>query len=551
MTGDNAFQTPDPKALVRVIIARWWLVLVPMLIGGSAGWLTTAKAVNVRLSRVYNATTIMVTTGQTESLERLQFLTKVGEVPKRVAKELGRPSPLELVAKVTLAIDKTVGSLQMTATSNDKNEAALIANAFAKGLIDHLNAERRAAYQRQVDDATKDLQSLASEVRALDQKITGATTAANELLRAQRDAKVRRYSIMYEQVQYLQSTPPAGAGLTVLQEAVPFPVETAAKKPEDPVRKAGMGVAGGMLAGLGLALGVEQFNRRVRSRDDARSGFGLPVLAEVPRARSPLKQLPVATHSLSRTAAAYRFLLGALAVDASPNGGHTRGSRARVVLVTSPGDGEGNTVVAANLAATFVEAGLRTVILSADLRKSKLHKLLSTAEHPGLLDVLEGRSSLADALHSSARVEGLSVVPGGGKASNPATMLAGDETRSVIAQLQEECDVLVIDTTPLLTANDAAAVLKHVDHVVVVARNGRTTLAAANRAGEFLRQARARVAGVVLFGSRGTGGGSLDGGGFGAFTPPPPPLPQRANGKRTRAPREHREEEPAHTEEAP
>jgi polysaccharide biosynthesis transport protein len=90
------------------------------------------------------------------------------------------------------------------------------------------------------------------------------------------------------------------------------------------------------------------------------------------------------------------------------------------------------------------------------------------------------------------------VLPAGSPPPNPAELLASANMRTMLSQLREQYDHIVIDTPPTLSVTDAVVLSTRADAVVLVIRSGQTTKTALRRARDLLTQVNARVCGVLL-----------------------------------------------------
>ncbi|HEV7863268.1 MAG TPA: CpsD/CapB family tyrosine-protein kinase [Acidimicrobiia bacterium] len=171
------------------------------------------------------------------------------------------------------------------------------------------------------------------------------------------------------------------------------------------------------------------------------------------------------------------------------------------MVVTSPAAGEGKTTTVAHLAAMLAEIGRSVVVVSADLRRPRLHQYFDRSGAPGLVDVLaNGQGAPAfDDLDLATSVRGVRLVQSGPPVENPAPLLehAGDLLRAA----RKMADFVLVDTPPLLVANDAVDLAGHADGVLLVARAGRTSVEAAERSAELLDRLEIPVVGVVLVAS--------------------------------------------------
>jgi protein-tyrosine kinase len=171
----------------------------------------------------------------------------------------------------------------------------------------------------------------------------------------------------------------------------------------------------------------------------------------------------------------------------------------RVILVTSPGTGDGKTVTAANLALTMAQEFQRQVLLiDADLRNARLHECLGIAREPGLSDVLAGDVPLEDALVSLSEYRVIAL-PAGTPHGRPTELLSSEPMRRLIENLGRRFDRVVIDSTSAHFA-DAGVLEPLVDGVLLIVRAGRTSRPSVARALGLVP--RAKLLGLVLNDSR-------------------------------------------------
>jgi protein-tyrosine kinase len=201
----------------------------------------------------------------------------------------------------------------------------------------------------------------------------------------------------------------------------------------------------------------------------------------------PVLVAAVAPHSLA--AEQYRALRTRI-VQAE------NGRALRVVLVTSPGKGDGKSVSAANLALTMAQQfQQRVLLLDADLRRPQLHRLLGLGDGPGLADVLMGGADL-DAALMPVPGRNLWVLPAGAPPGHPAELLGSSGMRRVLDTLRGRFDRIVVDTPPVAPLADVRILSPLADGIVLIVRAGVTLRPAIESAlSGFDRE---RVLGVVL-----------------------------------------------------
>jgi capsular exopolysaccharide synthesis family protein len=169
----------------------------------------------------------------------------------------------------------------------------------------------------------------------------------------------------------------------------------------------------------------------------------------------------------------------------------------RTLLVTSTNSGEGKSFVAWNMAAAMAYDGKKVILVDCDLRRPTQHKLHSLPLIPGFTNVLIDPDTLESALHQTS-VDNLRIMPAGAIPPNPPELLGSEHSRSLIANLQEHCDVLVIDSPPVLLLTDAQILSGMVDGVVFVVGADTTSSQHIQRAQANIRHAGGRLLGFVL-----------------------------------------------------
>lgn len=262
--------------------------------------------------------------------------------------------------------------------------------------------------------------------------------------------------------------------------------------PTDPVepslsRNLGLGLAAGLVLGLALAILRETLTRVVRETDELVRLSGLPLLGVVPD-ELPKDPLPAGSHPRSARAEAYRQIRTTV-LSASER-------RPLVVAVTSATMGEGKTSVATNLAVVLSRAGHRVALVDADLRRPKVAEFMSISGERGLTDVLSGDLAIEDAL--VLRDEGrLGVLPAGGVPANPSEALGSTRMQSLLGDLSDRFEFVVVDTPPVIPVTDALVLAPLVNGLVLVARLGETTPDRLARTQAAIERVHAAVFGVV------------------------------------------------------
>lgn len=170
----------------------------------------------------------------------------------------------------------------------------------------------------------------------------------------------------------------------------------------------------------------------------------------------------------------------------------------KALAVVSPDNGEGRSFTAANLAVVFSQLGERTLLVDADLRQPRQHQLFHLANKVGLSSVLAGRAELAEAIIRISGLRDLSVLPAGAVPPNPQELLSRPVFTALLATLQAQYDIVIIDTPPAGRTADAQAITARAHGALVVARKDITALPALQAMVTSLQQGGGNVVGSLL-----------------------------------------------------
>jgi capsular exopolysaccharide synthesis family protein len=171
----------------------------------------------------------------------------------------------------------------------------------------------------------------------------------------------------------------------------------------------------------------------------------------------------------------------------------------RHVVITSCEALEGKSTVATNLAIAMTQLHRRIVIVDADLRRPRVHKVLGIRNDLGLSSFLSGNATVAEVLQESG-IPDLFVITSGPLPPNPSELLASKALDAFLEKLDAlgPFDHVFFDSPPLLQMADAVLLANRMDATILVTREGRTTHQALSSGAKRLRQSRARILGAVL-----------------------------------------------------
>jgi capsular exopolysaccharide synthesis family protein len=269
----------------------------------------------------------------------------------------------------------------------------------------------------------------------------------------------------------------------------------------------GLSVLIGLALGVGLAFFVEYLNNTINTADDVERIIQLPSLGAIPSLQSLAKNkalgvgnssaLALASSELlsshepiSSFAESYRALRTSLLLSSAEHA-------PRTILVTSSHPAEGKTTIVANIAISLAQTGAKALVLDADMRRPRCHKILNAKNDLGLSTFLSRDIRLDDVIQEHD-IPNLSVMAAGPAPPNPSELLSSIKLRFLISELEERFDHIIIDSPPVIHVTDAMIISPHVDGVVIVVKGGQTPREAVLRAKQALIDVNAKIFGVVL-----------------------------------------------------
>lgn len=460
----------DIRSYIRAIW-RWKLLIVVLVVGAPA----VAYLLEHGKPKQYSATATvsLVTSGsistsatvfQGGNVQAVTQLITTSSVASIAGAELKPPqSAGQAASGVSASGDPATDFITITAVKNSPVDAANVANAFATAL--------------NVDGSKQAKSNLRQQIKTLRRQLAHVSRSSTNYGTLQANLQT------YEQ----QLAEPNNVA-TSIQPAAPngTPIGPHTRRAVE------LGLVIGILLAAAAVMLLDSADRRLRSPDDLEEFTKLPLLAAIPPSafHNELETTPVDAEAFQtlRTSLTY------FTVD----------TKLKSVLITSPGEQEGKSTVAVRLALAAAHAGLDVVLVDADMRRAGATEKLGVNTEVGLGLVLAEQRPVESVLINwplgSDAAGRLRVLPAGPPPPNPAALISSEAMRSLVRTLEDQADLVIIDSPAALAVSDAVPLMQNVSGVVLIARMNRSSRETVNRLQKIILSAHAHLLGAVATG---------------------------------------------------
>ncbi len=525
----------------------WLLILLAILAGG------TAYYVSNRETRIYQTSALVMLNGapgyQTDPYSASVIGQQLGAtyakvmttqpVLDSVTKKLGL-TMFPPTASVQVIPDTNAGLLTVSVTDIDPGRAALIANTLVNVFADQIQADQVSRYA----DSKK---SLEDQMASLDQKIQSTTTALTALNtqiqetnnslttisqkiqtettntkppltdsatiaadQAQRDQLTITLAQYQPQLTQLQTTlsqyqqsynnlfqsyqsvllaeAQSTSTIVIKNPAVPngYPIAP------QPMRSALLAAVVGLMVAAGIIFLVEFLDDTIRDPQEITRRWGIPIMGLIVAYKSSKGEaLVTVKHPRSPVSEAFRSLrtnLQFAGID----------TPVRTLLVTSPSPADGKTTIVANLASVIAQSGRNVVMVDADLRRPRIHKMFQLSNRVGLTDQFIRTQDRFDGSLKSTEVANLHAITSGNLPPNPSELLSSGRMSEILKQLSDQFNTVIVDSPPTLLVTDALVLASRVDGVLLVVKPSVTKWGSLRQSIEQLERVKANLLGIVV-----------------------------------------------------
>ncbi|MBE2196508.1 MAG: AAA family ATPase [Anaerolinea sp.] len=537
------------------IFRRWlWLIILLALLGGGISFVVArtqapmyqaSTTIQIGSSRsLSNPATSLLST-EVQLAQTYAVLARTFPVIEGTVKALNLPFPPEKLREYfTTAVIPQTALLTLTVTYPDPLLVALIANELGRQLIlnspTNLTADQQAQIEvlkAEITSAREQLERGRAELKQIEGRLTEDLTPEERTrLNALRSELLTQINAAQSNLSGLSNT------LAILQQegsANILSVVETARNPSAPINGGGwssviFAALVGAVFGGGIAYLIEYLNDTVRTPSEVPPLLGVPLLSGIlpfGRKGSYVGRLVAWMQPRSPAAEGYRALRVNLI--------YSERSAARkppVYLITSAKPEEGKSITAANLAVSFANAGMRVLLIDADLRHPSQHLIFNLPNNVGLTNVLSRRFLMRVAENAANRdavpddedegdtdapfipdpeymrlliqnlvntteINDLEIITAGKLRATSTELMASVQAQAILRAIAhfERYNVVILDAPPVLSVSDAGVLANAVGaRVVLVVEAGRTHRGAAVRAVQSLLAIGVKICGVVL-----------------------------------------------------
>jgi capsular exopolysaccharide synthesis family protein len=253
-----------------------------------------------------------------------------------------------------------------------------------------------------------------------------------------------------------------------------------------------IGLGCGAAAGLGILLLLDRIDDRMASFGEFQHHFSENVLGQIPKEKAKgkvtLLQPEDARHIFAESYRNVRSSLFFMPYE---------GPRPKTFLITSAVPNEGKSTISANLAITMALSGARTLLIDGDLRRGAIREAFGISSKIGFSEVLKQEVNWREVIVPTA-YPSLFILPRGRTLSQPSEHLLRASTEAILKEIYANFDYILIDSSPVLAADDTTSLAPKIDATIFVVRLGYTSARLTRKGLELLYDRQVNVPGVIL-----------------------------------------------------
>ena len=416
-----------------------------------------------------------------------------GLLRERAEQVLGKTVSQEILEQAIITSTETIGKTENALATGDpevgfqKNKSIITTLGTqllaAKNEIALLESEIKGTSKAQtkVEDSFQDVPQLQETYAELQRRLGVKTGSVDYLLQRRQQLQI-----------------------ALAQEIAPWKVLDEPYLPTKPVspniqRSLAMALAGGGFVGILTAWLLHQLDTRIKLIDEIKQLTHLPLIGAVPKVLDP--RIVLSNESEINITQGYNYRYSSFTESfraIAMNLGYimAKSGKIKSLVLTSSTSSEGKSTASYNLALALTDLGSRVLLVDADMRKPRVHKMTKQSNEKGLSEALTSDEHWSEILIPNI-VEGLDIITAGSNVPNPIAILNSQKMSNLIKEWEAAYDYVLLDTPPVGVMADAQSVIHQVDTVLFVVGINRATQKAVSHTLELLREKQTNLAGFV------------------------------------------------------
>jgi capsular exopolysaccharide synthesis family protein len=417
-----------------------------------------------------------------------QMLTDA-PVLQNVIDQLGlNIDPDQLRGAISVSEITNTQLIEITVSGTNPGLIINIANTLGAEFADYVSNMQSARYAASKDALSTQVTEMGAQVDATTAELAQLTDPTQ---RPALEARLAQYQQLYAGLVSSYEQVRMAEAQNTTNVTVTDPARNAFQTGPNTMRSTLLAMVVAMVLAAGVVFIIEFLDNTIKDPEEIRRKFGLPILGVIAR-HTQVEGKPITQQQprspVSESFRTLRTNVTYAAVD----------TPLRWIMVTSPTPLDGKTTVCANLGVVFAQGGKKAVIVDGDLRRPMESRRFGLVNASGLSELFLHPLDSLDGSVQATTIPGLNVVTSGALPPNPAELMASRTMLDILERLNADNDLVLVDTPPVLTVTDAAALAPGMDGVILVAKPGVTKLAAFKQTLEQLQGVGAKVLGVVL-----------------------------------------------------
>lgn len=500
---DNYFEL---RQIISILKRKWWVLVLGSLLGAVIGY-----GISQRQPRVYEATATVMVGESIQAYDISRDDIAAREVFAQAYVDFARRQPVLDGVVQTLGLDVSLKQMkdrtqvkivdthliEITAQANNPQEAQLIVGELVHQMIllspDLETKDSTQLFlQQELENLQFRIESGRRELLSLQAETTKDMPAdqleAQKLEISNLERLITDWEGTYSRLLGLLKPNTSQNRLTIIEEAQADPEPVRPRLSLNILLSVGLG----FVLGLGIIFLSDQFDDKVRSAELLERKLELSHLGSISKMKGKNYdgKLIAVQDPLSNMSESYRMIRRNIEFI-------TKGQRVKTLLVTSPGAGEGKSITVSNLGIIMAQAGLKTIIVDANLRESVQHLIFDIPNGIGLSDLLTAVDLKPKEQLIETGIANLQLLTSGNLPHNPVELLHPKRIKQILSDLVKVSDVVILDASS--TANPEGVELSNlVDAVILVIDFGRTTRTSVEQSMARLHLSNDRLLGGIL-----------------------------------------------------